>query len=471
MSFSKAIKHTIIQLAGKSFSTLFGVLALAVLTRYLGQEKFGWFTTITVFLQFFGILADFGLTLVTAQMLAQPGVDEEKITSNLFSLRLGISFVFFGSALILIWFFPYPAVIKWGVLIYSASLFMVTLQNIFVGFYQRRTEMMRVAWGDVLGRGLILIGYIIAVLLKLNIFLIMAVSVVANLAQFLFLWQGVGRYLNICLTYNRDIYLEILRRSWPVAVSIAFNLLYLKADTLILSIFRPQTEVGLYGASYRVIDVLTTIPTIFMGIMLPLLASSFARQNNEEYKKYFRRAFDFLSILAWPLLIGGIMLSSKVMIFLAGSDFAASGNYLRILLIAMFCIFFGVASAHAVLSLNRQKQMIKWYLIDALLSLMGYFLFIPQYGAYAAAWVTVFSEAFIMMVAYLVVCKEGRFLPAGKVFGKSLTAAILMGVLIFYIQSFNFILVLVMAALFYFLILFLLRGLTREMLKSIIKNN
>jgi O-antigen/teichoic acid export membrane protein len=49
----------------------------------LGQTGFGQYTTITTFLSIFAILADFGLTLVTAQMISQPNIDEKKILNNL----------------------------------------------------------------------------------------------------------------------------------------------------------------------------------------------------------------------------------------------------------------------------------------------------------------------------------------------------------------------------------------------------
>ncbi len=470
MSLNKAVKHTFIQLTGRFFSTLCGVLALAVLTRYLGPEKFGWFTTITVFLQFFGILADFGLTLITAQMLSEPGVDKEKITANLLSLRLIISSIFFGVALVLIWFFPYALVIKLGVCIYAASLFAVTLQNIFVGFYQTRTDMERVAWGDILGRGLILIGYLICIFAKLNILLVLSVNVLANLAQLLLLWQGTAALIKVKLAWNKEVYKEILKRSWPIAISVAFNLLYLKADTLILSVLKPQAEVGLYGAAYRVIDVLTTIPTIFMGIMLPLLTSSWLKNNKEEFTKYFRRAFDLMAILGWPILIGGVILSSQVMTFIAGDDFNTAGNFLRILLVAMFCIFFGVISSHVILSLNKQKQMIKWYLVDATLSLAGYFLFIPRFGAYAAAWITVFSEAFIMAVTYIMVITKTKIHPNFSIYFKSVAASTIMAGVIFSVRSWPLVLVLLLAIGVYFGSLYLLGGITKEMLKSLFKS-
>ena len=55
--------------------------------------------------------------------------------------------------------------------------------------------------------------------------------------------------------YDPGIIKEILKRSWPIALGIIFNLIYLKADTIILSLTRSQAEVGIYGASFRILEV------------------------------------------------------------------------------------------------------------------------------------------------------------------------------------------------------------------------
>lgn len=469
MSLSLAVRNTSIQLVGRIFSTLFGVIALALITRYLGQERYGWYTTASTFLQFFGVLADFGLTLITAQMISEPGVDEEKIVSNIFTFRLILSIVFFGSASILIWFFPYPSIIKWGVMVLTLSLFAVTLQNIFLGVYQKHLEMSKVAWGDMLGRGLVLVGYLICVWQKWGLLPILFISVIANAAQLFLLWSLAAQYVKVKLICDRLIFKEIFRRSWPLAVSIAFNLIYLRADILILSLIRPQSEVGLYGAAYRIIDVLTSIPAIFMGVMLPLLAFNWVSLNREKFQHYFRRAFDFLSILGWPLFVGGVMLAPQTMVFVAGRDFISAGVYLKILLLALFFIFFGLLASHTVLALNKQKKMIGWYLFDAVLSLIGYLVFIPRYGALAAAWVTVFSEGFIMVANLIMVLKVSKAVLSWKIFLKSLLASLVMLGCVFFLPVNSFLLILILAIIIYFVALFVLKGITKEMVKETLR--
>lgn len=468
MSLPLIARNTIYQFTGRAFSTLFGLLALAAVTRYLGQEKFGWYTTVSTFLQFFAILGDFGLTLISAQMISEPGADEEKITSNLFTFRLLVSTIFFGSALTLIWFFPYPLIIKQGVLVLTASLFAVTLQNIFMGLFQKHLRMDKVAIGDAGGRLIILIGYLGCIWLKWGLLPILAMSVLANVSQFFLLLYYSRAFIKIRLTFDWPLYKEIFKRSWPIAISIAFNLIYLKADIVILSLVRSQAEVGIYGAAYRVIDVAATMPIMFMGIMLPHLTATW-RVDKEKFKHYFRRAFDFMSLAGLPFAIGGIYVAAPLMTLVAGPEFTVSGRYLQILLLALLVIFFGSFSGHVIVALNKQRVMVWGYLIDAFLSLIGYLIFIPRYGAAGAAWVTVFSEALIMVLTFIVVERTIRAWPSFTIFGKSLLGCTLMILVLHFIPTPHFVLTLLLGVFVYALVMLVTRGITKGMVVEVIR--
>ena len=98
MSLSAKIAHnTLIQVVGKVISTLLGLFSLALITRYLGPNGFGEYTTITTFLTFFAVLADFGLTLVTTQMISHKSEDEKKLLNNLFGFFIRL-YLFFDVA-------------------------------------------------------------------------------------------------------------------------------------------------------------------------------------------------------------------------------------------------------------------------------------------------------------------------------------------------------------------------------------
>ena len=72
MSFARAVFwNTAVQTAGKAASTLLGLVVLAVMTRSLGPADFGAYSIVTSFLQFFAIIADFGLMLTANRMLGE----------------------------------------------------------------------------------------------------------------------------------------------------------------------------------------------------------------------------------------------------------------------------------------------------------------------------------------------------------------------------------------------------------------
>jgi len=76
---TKVAYNTIMQIISKVITALLGLAVVTIMTRYLGRTGFGQYTTIITFLSFFGIFSDLGLTLTTAQMISQPGADQNKI--------------------------------------------------------------------------------------------------------------------------------------------------------------------------------------------------------------------------------------------------------------------------------------------------------------------------------------------------------------------------------------------------------
>ena len=122
MSYTRKIAHnTIIQIVGKTVSTIIGVIVIGMLTRYLGEGGFGQYTTVMAFLQLFGVLVDMGLYIILVKKLSEPNADQSAVASNIFTLRLTSAIIFLGLAPAVALFFPYPELVKWGILITSLS--------------------------------------------------------------------------------------------------------------------------------------------------------------------------------------------------------------------------------------------------------------------------------------------------------------------------------------------------------------
>lgn len=465
---AKIFYNTIIQIASKVMATILGLVAVAIITRYLGLIGFGEYTTIITFLSIFGILADLGLTLVTTQMISQPGADEGRILNNLFTLRLVSAVFFLALAPITIIFFPYGPEVKLGVAIAVFSFLFVALNQIFVGLFQKKLRMDKVSIAEISGRLVLVAGAVVVAEFNFGLLGIIVATVLASAVNFLLLFVFSRGFVRLKIQFDRLIWKEIISKTWPLAITIAFNLIYLKADTLILSLIKTPGEVGIYGAAYKVIDVLVTIPFMFAGIILPVLTANWAGGNAGSFRRVLQKSFDFMMILAVPLIIGTQFLAKDVMVVVAGQDFAAAGSVLKILVLAAWAIFFGCIFSHAIIALDKQKKIIGAYFFTSLTALAGYFIFIPRFSYLGAAWVTVYSELFIALAAFYLIYKYAGFFFNLKVLFKSILASAIMAAFLwilpnqFYGNIGGLFLTLALASAVYFIFLYLFKGITRQ---------
>ncbi len=476
MSLAARIAHnTALQIGGKIVSTVLGLFSVALITRYLGQDGFGEYTTVVTFLTFFAVIADLGLTLVTVQMISGHRDDENKILNNLFSLRLASAIILLALAPILVIFFSYSQAVKIGVLITAVSFIFPALNQILIGFFQKKLIMDRDAVAEVVGRLFLIFGIIYAKKLGAGLNGILIATVAASAVNFILHYLFACRYAIVKLALDFSLWRKILSKSWPLAITIVLNLIYLRADTLILSLFRSPGEVGLYGAAYKIIDVLTTVPFMFAGLILPILTAAWLENNRAYFKTVLQKSFNFMAIVAIPLVIGAQFLGQPVMLFVAGRNFTESGLILQWLIYAVAAIFLGAMFSHAVIAIDKQKRMIGFYVFTSLSSLLAYLYLIPRYSYFGAAAVTIYSELLIAIFSAYCVHKYSRALPNLWVFFRALAAGALMGLfLLFFTPLYQtslggVILLILVSSVLYFFFLYFLGGIKPEDLKTIFK--
>jgi len=470
MSLVRAIAHnTAIQVAGKVISTLLGLATVAMMTRYLGPTGFGHYTTIIAFLQFFGIVVDLGLSLVVVQMTSEDPAREQSVARNIFTLRLISAAVILGLAPVAALWFPYPPLIKVGIALTSLSFFFISLNQILIGLFQRQLKMATVAVAEILGR-VVLVGGVALVFIWDKGFLpIMGVIVIGSLVNLLVNTWRIRRYYHLGLAFDWSVWREALQRSWPIAVSIVFNLLYFKADTVILSLYHSAADVGIYGATYKVLEVLTQLTYLFMGLILPIYTATWAQKNFDGFKDALQKAFDATALMALPMVVGLFLVASPIMVIVAGGDFAASGPLLRILIFATAAIFFTNVFTYAIVAANLQKRMLWGFVAAAVVGLIGYFVFIPTYSYWGAAVMTLVVEVFVTFYAVAVIYRTTGFRPRLMVFAKSLAASLVMGFAVWVtLPVAPLVVAIVVGGVIYPLILHILGGYDRQLLKEIL---
>ena len=111
MSTARALAlNTGVQIIGKIVSTSIGIVIIGIMTRFLGQEGFGIYSTANAFLQVFALLMDMGLNVTFIAILGEHADDpayERRCTSALFTLRILMAVVMIVAlAPLAAWFTP-----------------------------------------------------------------------------------------------------------------------------------------------------------------------------------------------------------------------------------------------------------------------------------------------------------------------------------------------------------------------------
>lgn len=463
---SKIATNTFLQIVGRTVGTLLGLFSIGLLTRYLGPSGYGAFTTITGFLQFFGIVVDLGLTLIAVQMISEEGADERKIMGNILTLRLVTALIFFGLAPLVALLFPYPPLVKVGILVGSLAFLFMTQNQVIVGIFQKHLSMGRAAVAEVAGRIILFLGILLVVLNGWGLIGSIWVLVVGNAVQLLLSFIFADRLVPLRFLRDFEFMKQILKRSWPIGLSIAFNLIYLKGDIIFLSVFRSQAEVGFYGAAYKILDVITVIPMMFMGLVLPILTHAWGLRDLTLFARRLQKSFDFLMILAVPIVGGAWVVGKNLMVLVAGQDYRTSGNLLTILIVAAGAVFVSGLFGHIIVAIGKQRSSVWGYAINAVLSLIGYVVFVPRFGAPAAAWVTVFSEVFIAIFTAVLVIRVTRIRPRLGTAFKIIVATSVMSLVLLTLPNWSVLISIMVGVIVYGIVLVVLRVISRETIRE-----
>lgn len=469
MSLNRKLAHnTLYQFIGKAIGTVLALFATTQLLRYLGPSEYGKFHIILTFVQITGIIADMGLYLIVLNDISQHKNNHHHIISQNFIFRFYLNLIYLAGMGLLALILPYESAIKLGIFLMSFSNIFIWFGQIYQTVFQKNLNTQYIALSEIIGRGALAVSTVMMIYWRVSIVPLALTVVIGNFVSFFLSWYFARRYVKFSWHMDWNYIRNVLSRTWPVAVSIWFSLLYFKADTIILSFFKSDYEVGIYGMPYRILETLVTLPLVFMSLIMPLTSRAFGRGRMRRFKKYMQKGFDALSIMGVPLLFGAQPLARSIVLLLAGDQFIESVPLLQILMISVLIMYIGALFGHAIISIQEQKTMIKYYIGIALLMLTLYFILIPKYSYWAAAWLTVAGEMLVFWATFFVVYKKIRFVPQMGVFVKSVISAIIMAGALYPFRHLTIFLTMPLAIGFYGGTMYLIGGVRKEFVLEVL---
>jgi len=438
------------------FSALAFVLSIFV-GRVLGDVALGQYTFAFAFPQILTVFLDLGYATLLIREVSKDKTLAEKYLNNILIFRLFLFPLIFFILFIGINIMGYPENIKNIVYLFGIFTFFRTLTNVFYCIFRAFEKMEYNAYIVIfstilrssLGLIILFLGY---GLIELG--LIFAFSAFAEFIISLILCRK--KFVKIKFQVPFSFIKKTYRTALPLGMLTIFGIIYVRIDTVMLSLMKGDAVVGWYNAAYNLVLGFQFIPHLFMHALLPTM-SFYSVSSRESLQKTYEKSFKYLFILGLPISVGIFMLADKFMLFFYGKDFINSIVALQILTLNIVLIFLCSCTGFLLISINKQNQMAIAAASLALLNVIMNSFLIPSYSYLGAGIATIATELFLLII-YLYLLKQNSFTcNIKKIFIPASVACCVMGIFLYYFSEIQLILQIFIAIILYIVLLIILK--------------
>lgn len=406
----KAVHNTAWQLLERMTTLFLNFLVAILVARYLGPEDFGSLNYAIAFVALMSTISHLGFGGVVVEQLVRDRASQTDVMGTVFWAKGAAALIAIILANLLAALFADRNSERLLVLLISFSmLFDVSAATRLI--FEARRDLRRVALVTSGSAVLIALARVIAVATRAPLWAFAAlVSVQAMLTALGYLWT-YSRHVdkNLRLPFRRHHAVQLLRKSWPLILSVAAATVYLKVDQFMLGQMLGMTSVGIYSVASRLSEFWYAIPIAVATSVFP----SLVELKSSDPEKYERRIKQSIRYLLWAsLLIAGpvSLLAPTLIVRLYGEPYRDAGIILAIHVWACPAVFMGTMVEKWFVIEDLLKFLIGRQLMSAAVNVGLNLLLIPRYGGAGAAIATVISYT----LAYYLSCfTSSRTAPAG----------------------------------------------------------
>lgn len=359
-----------------------------ILARSLSEAQFGLFSYGLVFVNLFGILADFGMKPILVRELSREQWRPEELLGNAVLIKVFLSFLTISLAI----FFSVLAghsreqvsviaMFACNVLVTSKLFALRTAYEVpFHAELRMAVPMLFQLFDNLLSLGVI---YGLASQ-GASLQVLVLAYVGCNIPGMLLIRHLAKRHINYRFSLNRELIAFVFKESLPLGVYILLMTLYNSIDFLLLEKWCGESAVGQYAAAMRLVTPLLFIPHGLVVSLFPFF-SRYHEDSPQRVAFAFNLASKTVGLIALALAICVSFWADAIITLLYSERYYAAIMPLLILMWAQIFLFLNFFFVDTLTSVDQQR--INFIAAAVMLSANGIALFvlIPQLGVPGAA--------------------------------------------------------------------------------------
>lgn len=380
------------------------------IARYIDKQLYGLIVSVFAFTNILAAFIDFGFPIYIQREAAS-----EKLRID--QLSNAISFKFF----LIIFFIPIPLVYFKGDLYISLIIVLVSLINFFYSilqifiFYLNGKNKFSVSFYSILYSRLILfLGLIYFTIVRIEIYISLSFLFLILLFQSIYLIKKIKeiKLRDLFTSLDFEVIKNLIKSSFPFALSVIFVMTLERIDILILQSFRGNNDVAVYSVASSLFRQTSIISSVFYFQSFNFYSRIYSDFDREKFVSQLK--VDSLLLLGLGIFTAVCfqLFGEFLVKILFGIKFFDSVVYLKKLSFAIPLIFIVGMNGVLLNSFRREKINMLITLLAVMFNFILNLIFIKYYGIFGAVMATILTYIviFIFQVFYLV-----RFIKVSKI--------------------------------------------------------
>jgi O-antigen/teichoic acid export membrane protein len=399
---------------------LANVLLFVLIGRIAGPAEAGIFTLAATYLLIF-LAVMVGLDdLLVRQVARQPDAAGDYFAGFVL-LRLFLSLISFAIIYVLVHqVFAYQTATAGPIFVLSLSLVPESIATVAQAILmaQRRFAPPAVILAST--SALKFIGGAAVILTGGTIVTVAWVWVIGSVVGMAFMLRFALRDILLLEVSGRRVWNLLRREQWRILSFLSLTALVTietQSDTILLSGFLGETEVGWYGAATTVAYSLLMFSQAYRLAVYPLMIQV-SSQSLTMLRQLYRDSVRFLALLVLPMIAGVLLLAPEIVDLVFGPAFAPTVPALRILILVLLFLFLNEPNVRLLLIGDRQQRLFVYLLSSAVANVLLNLLLIPKLGIEGAAIARVSSALLLFALCYRNVYRsqlgQSVFLPIAR---------------------------------------------------------
>ena len=397
-------------------------LVRILFARNLSLEEYGLFYAVLGTIFFFSFIRDLGLTETATFFLNKYSVKGDKKKLNqvfwmsvipqlCFGIIIGLSFILLSNYLSIHFFknsLAKPIIIlvallfSFHTLIPSISYLFYAIHNFVIGRLVNFLQMFSI----------LVISYLCFTILPTHIkYMIPAISYllayIIVITTFYFILFKKYPYFKINnFSWNKKLFNEMRNYAFLVLLSTGGTLLLTYSDTILLTLIRGVSAVGLYNIAWPCLNIILIFLSPTTKMLLPIISRKYHSKDVVGIKKILSLIYNYILVFTLPLAILFFVFSPLIIKVLFGPKYLGATNTLRVF--SLFFVFMALRNLNfsiiAGIGKPKERSIIMYY--GAGFNIIMDLLLIPKFGATGAALATGLGFALMSYLTYRLIQKH-----------------------------------------------------------------